>query len=115
MAETKTTPPTSAPQGQKAGGTKTKLSKMEAVQRALTTLGADAKPLELQSHIKSSYGIAMSTDHISTYKGDIARKKAKAAAKAAGSARRRRPPGHRRPRRLTTPPKARTASFWRTC
>ena len=46
----------------------------------LRKLGKGAKPLQLQAHIKKTFGIEMSTDHISTYKGDIARKKAKAKA-----------------------------------
>ncbi|HVS39379.1 MAG TPA: hypothetical protein VMS17_27730 [Gemmataceae bacterium] len=89
MAETKSTS-AAAPQGNSATPGK-KMSKMEAVRRALRKLGRDAKPLPLQAHIKKEFGIDMSTDHISTYKGDIARKKAKRfaakrAAKAAGAA-----------------------------
>jgi hypothetical protein len=51
-----------------------KISKQEAVRRALAHFGNDAKPLQMQGWIKSELGIDMSTDHISTAKGDILRK-----------------------------------------
>jgi hypothetical protein len=52
------------------------LTKMDAVRRALKDLGRDAKPTQLQGHIKKKYGIDMTTDHISTSKGEILRKEA---------------------------------------
>jgi hypothetical protein len=55
------------------------LSKMEGVRRALSELGKDAKPARIQGFVKERFGIEMSTDVVSTYKGDIARKAAKAA------------------------------------
>ncbi len=66
-----------------------KISKMEAVRRALAELG-DAKPARMQGWIKERFGIQMTTGHISTYKGDIRRKagrgkKAPARKPAAGS------------------------------
>jgi hypothetical protein len=51
-----------------------KISKQEAVRRALAHFGNDAKPLQMQGWIKSEFGIDMGTDHISTAKGDILRK-----------------------------------------
>jgi hypothetical protein len=57
-----------------ASAPKKGISKMEAVRRALSHLGGDAKPSEMQPWIKQQFGIQMSTDHISTYKGDIRRK-----------------------------------------
>ena len=53
------------------------MSKMDAVRQALSDLGKDAKPLELQPYIKQSFGIDMSVDHVSTYKSQILRKKGK--------------------------------------
>jgi hypothetical protein len=63
----------SASPGGEAGGAP--LTKMDAVRQALATLGKDAKPIQLQGHIRKEFGIEMSTDHISTYKGNILRKK----------------------------------------
>ena len=56
------------------------ISKMEAVRRALDKMGPEAKPSEMQPYIKCEFGIEMTTDHISTYKGDILKKKRKKAA-----------------------------------
>jgi hypothetical protein len=51
------------------------MTKMEAVRRGLSDLGKDAKPVQLQAHIKEKFGIEMGTDHISTYKGTILKTK----------------------------------------
>jgi hypothetical protein len=51
-----------------------KISKQEAVRRALAHFGNDAKPAQMKPWIKAELGIEMSTDHISTAKGDILRK-----------------------------------------
>jgi hypothetical protein len=62
-----------------------KISKQEAVRRALAHFGNDAKPSQMQGWIKEQFKIAMSTDHISTAKGSIlkaARQKASTGAKA---------------------------------
>src|SRR5262245_55686521 len=77
MAAKATTPkPAGAsPQGVGAGQRKP-ISKMEAVRRALARLGRDAKPAQMQPWIKAEFGITMSTDHISSSKGDILRKQA---------------------------------------
>jgi hypothetical protein len=53
------------------------ISKMEAVRRALAEMGQNATPSQLQPFIQQNFGIGMTTDHISTYKGDIRRKAAK--------------------------------------
>jgi hypothetical protein len=50
------------------------ISKQEAVRRALAHFGRDAKPAEMQGWIKQQFGIEMSTDHISTAKGEVLRK-----------------------------------------
>jgi len=61
--------------GRKSG----KVNKMEGVRRALAELGSDAKPKDIQEYVKKNFKIDMSTDHISTYKGDIQRKAREAA------------------------------------
>jgi hypothetical protein len=60
-----------------AGPKKSKdgISKMEAVRRAIATLGKDAKPNDILSHIKSEFGITMSYDMASTYKSAALKKK----------------------------------------
>jgi len=68
--------PTKKKRGGKRSG---KVNKMEAVRRALGELGPDAKPKEIQVYVKREFGVKMSTDHISTYKGDIQRKAREAA------------------------------------
>jgi hypothetical protein len=59
---------------------------MEAVRRALATLGSDAKPTQMQGFIKNEFGIDMTTDHISTSKGEL-RRRAKARGKKAAATR----------------------------
>src|SRR5579872_1809501 len=53
-----------------------KITKQEAVRRALAHFGKDGKPAEMQGWIKQQFNIEMSTDHISTAKGEILRKAA---------------------------------------
>jgi hypothetical protein len=55
-----------------------KVTKQEAVRQALAALGRTAKPLQLQAWIREHLGIEMTTDHVSTAKGIILRKKGKA-------------------------------------
>jgi hypothetical protein len=66
-----------------------KISKQEAVRRALAHFGNDAKPLQMKGWIKDELGIEMSTNHVSTAKGSILK-----AANKGGSAKRKagRPP-----------------------
>ncbi len=51
------------------------ISKMEAMRRTLAELGQDAKSLDIQSHVKSEFGLDMNTNVISAYKSTL--KKAK--------------------------------------
>ena len=44
------------------------------VQATLDEIGMDAKPLEMQSHIKGKYGIELPANIISNYKSQIKRK-----------------------------------------
>jgi hypothetical protein len=65
------------------GGT---ISKQEAVRRALGHFGRDAKPAQMQGWIKQQFNLDMTTDHISTAKGEIRKAAAqKAAAKKAAA------------------------------
>ena len=52
------------------------INKMEAVRQALAHFGSDATPSVMRPWIKQQFGIDMSTDHISTCKGEIRRQKA---------------------------------------
>jgi hypothetical protein len=66
--------------GKKGGATPQKapggITKQEAVRRTLADLGRDAKPTQMQGHIREHYGLEMTVGHISTAKGDILRKQA---------------------------------------
>ena len=57
-------------QGKKAVGG---MTKREAVAKGLGVLGKAATPIQLQKHIKDSYGIDMTTKHIGVEKGKILR------------------------------------------
>src|SRR5258708_31918810 len=58
-----------------AGGSPaTAMTKWAAVKRALATLGRDAKPLAIQSHVRDKYNIQMTAGHVSTYKKKLAKK-----------------------------------------
>jgi len=48
-----------------------KITKQEAVRRALDHFGRDAKPAQMKPWIKGQFGIEMGADHISTAKGSI--------------------------------------------
>jgi hypothetical protein len=54
-------------------GVKEKISKREAVRRALEKLGDDAPLKDLQADIRKRFGYEMSTNHISTSKGELRR------------------------------------------
>lgn len=51
-----------------------RLTKTEAVRRALAKLGPDAKPAAIQTYVRDECGVEMTTDHISTTKGILLRK-----------------------------------------
>ena len=53
---------------------KSAVSKMDAVRRALTALGKDAMPVDIQGYVKKNFGLVMTTAHVSNYKTDILRK-----------------------------------------
>jgi hypothetical protein len=52
-----------------AGSNGKAISKMEAMRQTLGTLGKDAKPKDIDGHLKSTFGITMSSAMISNYKG----------------------------------------------
>jgi hypothetical protein len=52
------------------------MTKVEAVRQALAELGPDAKPTQIQGHVKDKFGIEMSRDHVSVTKRQILKKAA---------------------------------------
>jgi hypothetical protein len=88
MAETKGGPP-QGPSGNEAAAPEAKLTKREAVLRALAELGQGAGRTQIRDWVKGRYGIDVSLDHISTTKVEAAgkppkkKKKKKSGAKAA--------------------------------
>jgi hypothetical protein len=73
MADTKSASEGAAPSAPRKGK-RGPITKTEAVRRALGELGNDAKPARIQGYVKDNFKIDMTTDHISTCKGDILRK-----------------------------------------
>jgi hypothetical protein len=65
---------TSAPA--KAEGKK-KIKKKEAVRRSLKKLGPDAPTKDIQADIKKRFGLDMTTNHISTTKGELRKEASK--------------------------------------
>jgi len=68
------------------GATEPKLTRKEAVRRAMQEIGEDAKLADLQAVIRDRFHIAIGTNHISTERGKIrkeAQPKARPAAKKA--------------------------------
>jgi hypothetical protein len=65
-----------------AGGKK-KIKKKEAVRRSLAKLGTDAPLKDIQADIKKRFGLTMTTNHISTSRGEIRKEagKSKSASK----------------------------------
>jgi hypothetical protein len=59
------------------------VTKQEAVRRALAHFGKGGKPAQMQGWIEQQFNLKMTTDHISTAKGEILRKKGRKAKKAA--------------------------------
>ena len=47
------------------------ISKMEAVRRTLADLGPDAKPADIQKHVKDKFGIGMEMNMVSNYKSHL--------------------------------------------
>jgi len=75
MPKGKKTPPGphGGSNGRTAGG---RVNKMECMRQTLAQIGSDAKPKEIQDHLKKTFGLTMSTKMISTYKGSIGKKAA---------------------------------------
>jgi hypothetical protein len=55
-----------------------KVSKMEAMRRAVQSLGKEASPKDLQGHIEKEYKLTMSYDMASTYKSSVLKELGKA-------------------------------------
>ena len=62
------------------------LSKQELLRQAIKQLGKDAKPLQIQAHVKDKFGVEISTNHISAAKTEILRKMAGGAKPATSTA-----------------------------
>ena len=58
----------------KTEGGEKKPSQMGMVRTALQEMGGDPKPMEMQAHIKSKFGVELPTNIISNYKSQIKRK-----------------------------------------
>ncbi len=67
--------PEPGPGGEEVRDRPAVMTKREAVERALGSLGRDAKPKRIKVFIKDKFGIEMTPDHISNYKSDIRRRK----------------------------------------
>lgn len=59
----------------KGSKNKSKMSKRNAVRKALATLGRKAMPLDIQTFIQKEFGIAMNTGMISSYKTSLRKTK----------------------------------------
>jgi hypothetical protein len=55
-------------------GDEKKPSQMSMVRQALQDMGGDAKPLEMQAHIKDKFDVELPANIISNYKSQIKRK-----------------------------------------
>ncbi len=55
-------------------GSDPKKNKMEAVRRALASLGMDAQPLDVQKFVKEHFGQDMTPNMVSSYKSSLRRK-----------------------------------------
>jgi hypothetical protein len=60
--------PTGIPKNRENGQA---ISKMEAVRRTLNELGNEAKPVEIQRHVKEKFGIKMELNMVSNYKSSL--------------------------------------------
>lgn len=80
-----------------------KSNKMEAVRQAMSSLGYDASPSEIQRHIKDNFNVDMSANMISSYKSTLRSK--------AGMAGRRKKRGRPRKAAATATSVAAPASF----
>jgi hypothetical protein len=65
---------------------RTKITKVEAVRRAIAALGAEASRGDLQGYVRQKFGIKIGLDHISNCKGELAKQAAKATTPAGAQA-----------------------------
>jgi hypothetical protein len=71
------TPPDEGQSERRRPGRKKKVkNKTEAVRIALQKLGSDAMPLQIQAYLKDEFGLPISADMASTYKGNLLKKAA---------------------------------------
>src|SRR5262249_42599402 len=94
---------------EKTDGAEPKISKLEAVRRAMAELGNKAQRGQIKDFIKERFGIEMTPDHISTSKGEIPRKRTQArtpTAKAVAAKEPARPQAQRAPAPAAPPARA---------
>src|ERR1022692_2367725 len=60
------------------GWKRKKLTKVEAVRRAIAALGEEASRGDLQGYVRQKFGVKIGLDHISNCKGELAKRAAKA-------------------------------------
>jgi hypothetical protein len=60
------------------GRKRKKITKVEAVGRAMAALGEDASRGDLQGYVRQKFGVKIGLDHISNCKGELAKRAAKA-------------------------------------
>ncbi len=54
-----------------------KMSKMDAVRKAISELGKDVSPIKIQEFVKTKFGLDMTPAHVSNYKTTVLREKGK--------------------------------------
>jgi hypothetical protein len=67
-----------APAASKTRRKRKKLTKLEAVRRAMGALGEEASRKDIQGYVRQKFGFKMGLDHISNCKGELAKRAAKA-------------------------------------
>ena len=79
------------------------INKLEAVRRSIEKLGREATNSEIRADVLERFGLVMTTNHVSTCKGDLA-KKAKAKKDAAAPAAKTQPSKPAKVQQAATPP-----------
>src|SRR5260370_40826443 len=93
----------------KAERKRKKLTKVEAVRRAMAALGEEASRTDLQGYVRQKFGVKMNLDHISNCKGELAKRAAQAATPAGSKAAAANPTAAPATSRKLTPPKSHAA------
>jgi hypothetical protein len=59
------------------GRKRKQITKVEAVERAMAALGAEASRGDIQGYVRQKFGVKIGLDHISNCKGELAKRAAK--------------------------------------